>query len=205
MRTTYRVALALFGASLVPSACCYPTPPPYVPNGAVTDFSLPMERWVYVSGRVNARNDAEQAMATQGFALANAVLLSDCFQQGVLEAPMTHTDGQLPGQIYMTMTDGVRRLEIEFYDGGTAHHTVGSEDPRRPGIVRMNRHYVNSAYMVADNLLHEAAHVRGYIHKSSKEAESVPYTMNRIFEACAVNANAQHVAPVVISDSADED
>jgi hypothetical protein len=205
MQTPSRVALALFGASLISSACCYPTPPPYVPSAAVKDFSLPVERWVYTPGRVSARNDAEQAMASQGFALANAVLLSDCFKAGIIEAPMTHTNGQLPEQIYTTMTDGVRRLEIEFYDGGTKHHTVGSEDPRRPGIVRMNRHYVDSAYMVADNLLHEAAHVRGYSHKSSKEAESVPYTMNRIFEACAVNANAQHDGPVLISDSPDED
>jgi hypothetical protein len=154
---------------------------------------------------MNARNDAEQTIAVQGFALANAVLLSDCFRKGVFEAPMTHTDGQSPQQVYGTMTDGVRPLEIEFYDGGTAHRTIGSEDPRWPGIVRMNRHYVKSVYMVADNLLHEAAHVRGYIHISSKEAESVPYTMNRIFEACAASANPQHVAPSAISDSPDED
>jgi hypothetical protein len=172
-----------------------------MPSAITGDFSLAADRWVYTPGPINARDDAEMKIATQGFQIANAVLLSDCFRQGVLAAPMTHTRDQSQQQIYDAMTGPAVPLSVVLYDGGNRHGTVGYENSGEPGIVHMNRFYVHSAYMVADNLLHEAAHTRGYIHKSSKEAESVPYTMNRIFEACAVNMNTEGAGSLVISDS----
>ena len=192
---------------------CYPRPPPYIPLNLPADLVLTPDRWVFLRGAVTALKSKqgeprpvtqeEEDLADEGFKLANSVLLSDCFKKGIEHSPMSHTKGRSGAEVYVSMTMlPSEPLRIEFYDGTNSHGTIGYDVPEESDIIHMNRYYVKTSYDVADNLLHEAAHRRGYIHKSAREAESVPYTMNHIFEACAVSVKG-HTADGVIADSPD--
>jgi hypothetical protein len=200
-------------ACIFMTATCYPTPPRYLPSSVPSDLSLTPDRWIFLRGTMTALKSKqgkpravtqeEEELADEGFKLANAILLSDCFKQGFTQSPMSHTKGRNGPQVYASMTSlPADLLRIEFYDGTKAHGTIGYDVPNESDIIHMNRYFVKTSYDVADNLLHEAAHRRGYIHESAREAESVPYTMNRIFEACATAV--AHAGDGVIADSADE-
>ncbi|APR87972.1 hypothetical protein A7982_13321 [Minicystis rosea] len=79
-------------------------------------------------------------------------------------------------------------IKIHLFKGNNwenkVYRTVGRDVAPYDPTVEMNTYFVHSARMVADNLLHEAAHVRGYHHKNAHEWTSVPYMMNTIFEIC---------------------
>ena len=176
----------------------YPAPVPYNPNIVALPKKQPPENWVYLRGHVAARanDDAhtpramtmdEEVMVDEGFELANSMLLSPCFQDGVERATMSSTNDLTPVQIYalMKQTPAVR-IDIDLYDGTAKHGTVGYDNSDDPYTVHMNTYYVSNPYIFASNLLHEAAHARGFIHRSAKEQRSVPYTMNFIFDVCGL-------------------
>ena len=91
-------------------------------------------------------------------------------------------------------------LSYDLYDGTSAHGTVGYDDPAEPLTMHLNLYFVKDKFAVASTTLHEAAHARGFIHKSSREGSSVPYTMNYIFDKCA-----QQSLPKPIGDSFDDE
>ena len=197
----------------VVSMGCYSSPPPYLPTVPLPAASelVARDRWVYQSGSVVALDakgrsrtptEEEVGMASRGFEIANTVLLSDCFSSGVVASNMTHTKNQSSREVFQTLTRSPQlALKVTFYDGTSKHGTIGWDDPGNdPNNVHMNGFFVKTAYLVADNLLHEAAHARGFIHKSSKEYTSVPYMMNHIFEACAGNFNLQRETPQRLDD-----
>jgi hypothetical protein len=201
--TIYAIVLAAV------ASCCGP-PLPYSPASLPASLKVSADKWVFLPGANNAESKAEAQIVEQGFELANAVLLSDCFRQGVVGSSMTHTRNRTPAAIYESMTAlPAERLRIDFYYKAAGPRpfgtrVVGWDRPSDPDLVHMNRAFVNTPFMVADNLLHEAAHARGYRHKSATEYSSVPYTMNRIFEGCARKAEGASAAPGTLSDTSDE-
>lgn len=180
------------------AACCYPKPVPYHPENVQEPPFQPVEHWVYLQGHVAARADdkahtpraltpQEWAMVDEGFKLANSMLLSPCFQDGIKQATMSSTNDLTPAQVLELMTKAPPvRIDIDLYDANGKHGTIGYDEPDDPYTIHMNTYYVTNSYIFASNLLHEAAHARGFIHHSSREQRSVPYTMNFIFDACGL-------------------
>ena len=157
------------------------------------------DEFVYQMGTINSDVVDERRMIEQGFLLANSVLRSECFRGRLLSAHLTSTKQQSNQVILDHMRDASVVLNLAWFDGSWWQNhwlrTIGYDRPRDPTTVHMNRYFVNSSYMVADNLLHEAAHARGYEHVSAKEASSVPYSMNRIFEECMNEPERQDDPP----------
>lgn len=128
-------------------------------------------------------------MVRHAFVVANKMLTSGCFRDELRKAKLTNTNGDSAKQVYEKLTSSPTKLTVELFNGSFLQNhiwrTVGYEDERFPNTTFMNRYFVNSVSMAADNLLHEAAHSRGYRHRNAKEFTSVPYTMNAIYDQCA--------------------
>lgn len=129
----------------------------------------------------------EPKMVADGIALANATMRTACFRDHVLSAAWTETGGLTQAQIWEKLCKGTITVDVDLYTGSWYQnhvtHTVGYEN--EPGVVHMNRYYVNTAYMVADNVIHEAeGHSQGFTHYGVK-ATSVPYGLNGAFEDCS--------------------
>lgn len=183
---------------------CYPSRLPYSPATRVTTADVDPSRWVYTVSRSDARDENERKMIDDAVRLANSVLLSDCFREGLLSASLSSTNGRDNQQILAELTRlPPSALTIDLYDGTGRHGTIGWENDGEPDVVHMNRHYVKNAFVAADNLLHEAAHVRGFHHRSHREARSVPYTVNYIFEICAARFADGEVSPLQLKDADD--
>ena len=138
-------------------------------------------------GEITGATDAELVMIADGVALANLTMASSCFEDAVLSASWTETEGLSQAQIYDKLCSGTVTVDVEMYLGSwyqnNVSKTVGYEN--EPGKVHMNRYFVDSAYMVADNLVHEAeGHSQGFSHYGVKST-SVPYGLNEAFEACS--------------------
>ena len=92
-------------------------------------------------------------------------------------------------QIWAVLVGKPVAVGVDIYSGtfkaNHIAHTIGYEADPPDGVVHMNRFFVHSAYMVADNLVHEGeGHSQGFRHDHNK-ATSEPYGMNLAFEACA--------------------
>ncbi len=129
----------------------------------------------------------EQAMIAAGVALANATMKTACFRDFVLAAKWTETEGLTQAQIWQKLCSGPVSVSVEMYLGSAYQNyvtkTIGYED--EPGEVHMNRFFVDTAYEVASNIIHEAeGHTQGFSHYGVKST-SVPYGLNDAFEACA--------------------
>lgn len=136
---------------------------------------------------ITGATDDELVMIADGVALANETMRTDCFKNEVLTASWTETNGLTQQQIWDLLCSGVVTVDVDMYTGSWienhVYHTVGYED--EPGLVHMNRYFVDSAFMVADNIIHEAeGHSQGFHHYDVKET-SVPYGLNYAFEACS--------------------
>jgi hypothetical protein len=142
---------------------------------------------VLVVNAITGATPAEVTMIGDGVALANATMKTACFKSFVLAASWTETEGLSQAQIYDKLASGPIAVDADMYTGSwyqnNVSRTVGYEN--EPGTVHMNRYFVDSAYMVADNLIHEAeGHSQGFSHFQVK-ATSVPYGLNAAFEACS--------------------
>ncbi|MGZ3419013.1 MAG: hypothetical protein ACXVEE_14170 [Polyangiales bacterium] len=142
---------------------------------------------VIVVGKITGATGDEPKMIADGVTLVNATMKTSCFRDFVLSASWTETNGLTQAQIYDKLCSGPITVDVDMYMGSWydnhVTHTVGYE--KEPGVVHMNRYYVNTANMVADNLIHEAeGHSQGFRHDGVK-ATSVPYGLNDAFEACA--------------------
>ena len=105
--------------------------------------------------------------AKQGVALANAVLRSQCFKDKVSEKARSFTTtGDTGEQVLEKMTHSGGTFQITFFTGTWLQNhwskTIGWDNPEDPHNVHMNRSFVQSAWWVANNLVHEAAHAYGY-------------------------------------------
>ena len=126
-------------------------------------------------------------MIADGVTLANATMKTSCFHDFVLSASWTETNGLTQPQIWDKLCSGTITVDVDMYLGtwyeNHVSKTIGYEN--EPGTVHMNRYFVDSAYMVADNLIHEGeGHSQGFTHYGVK-ATSVPYGLNDAFEACS--------------------
>jgi len=165
----------LFGGTPRPPTTTPSEPPPPLPAGPVIVVKI---------GNVEG-NEAE--LLTLGVESANRVLQSPCFRDTLLNKRLTSTWGRSNRAVYESLTSPQVHLEVSFFMGtkkqNYRYKTVGYfTDPNK---VFMNRFFVTTADDIADNLIHEAAHARGYIHRSARQFSSVPYTMNALFTACA--------------------
>lgn len=144
--------------------------------------------------RISIRNisgatAAELTMIQDGLKLANAALKKNCFKQWVLAAHYTENKNLSQQQIFDLVTGTPVVVDVDMYTGTfKANHiskTVGYENDPYDGVVHMNRYFVNSASMVADNLLHEAeGHSQGFTHYQT-HSTSQPYGMNYAYEGCS--------------------
>jgi hypothetical protein len=132
----------------------------------------------------------DAANAKQGFLLANAVLNSDCFSTQLNAYDLDPSESPDKTTL-LTALRSATTLRISFFNGSWWQNkvakTIGYDVESMPDTVHMNRNFVTNATMVATNLLHEAAHARGYRHRSARDYRSVPYAMNKIFSACVAD------------------
>jgi hypothetical protein len=156
-----------------------------IPNPTVSPWP---EQLIEVE-QIAGATDAEVKMIDEGVALANKMLKTACFKQWVLAANYTENNGLTQAQIFDLMTTKPSRVNVEIYTGTwKANHvskTVGYENDPYDGWVHMNRYFVNSAYMVADNLIHEdRGHGLGFHHYGAHYT-SEPYGANLAYEGCS--------------------
>jgi hypothetical protein len=136
---------------------------------------------------ITGATSAEVTMIGEGVALANETMATKCFEDFVLSASWTETGGLTQAQIWDKLCGGTMTVDVDMYLGSwyenNVSRTIGYE--KEPGIVHMNRYFVKTAYMVADNLIHEAeGHSQGFTHYGVKST-SVPYGLDDAFEACS--------------------
>jgi hypothetical protein len=156
-------------------------------TGGTSEIPVPTGVPFILLGDVTGATSAEETMIVAGIALANQTMATDCFKNEVLSASWTETNGLSQQQIWDKLCSGPVGVDVDMYTGSWYQnhvtHTIGYED--EPGVVHMNRYYVDTAYMVADNVVHEAeGHSQGFSHYQVK-ATSVPYGLNQAFEACS--------------------
>lgn len=141
----------------------------------------------------------EEALIDHGILLANDVMATPCFAEYLLAASLTESnpneparDAWSPKKVWDFLVSRQVTVNVAMFSGSLKQnhvwHTIGLEDDASPGVVQMNRYYVKTAYMVADNVIHEAeGHLQGFRHNYYKPT-SVPYTLNAAFEKCAAYA-----------------
>lgn len=128
-------------------------------------------------------------MIYDGVDLINAKMATPCFKQWILAASYTENNGLDQQGIWDTILNHKLSVNVEMYTGtyyqNHVSRTIGYENDPFDGIVHMNRYFVNTAYMVADNLVHEdKGHSAGFHHYGVYDT-SEPYGMNYAFEGCS--------------------
>lgn len=126
----------------------------------------------------------------QACALINTVVNSELFAQKFLRARMTELNGLTneqaleqirSGDCLFSDKDGTIDLKLVLYYkrwSRVVGYTNGT-----PMTIWINRKFFSTPVSIGSNLLHEACHLIGFSHYKSWET-SLPYTMNRLFEAC---------------------
>lgn len=169
----------------VPSVSPSPSPSPSPSVTPIVAITAPQ----IIVGQITGATPQEIQMISEGVKLANQKIASDCFKQWVLAAKYTENNGLTQQQIWDLISTHLVSVDVEMYDGSwKANHvwkTIGYENDPYDGVVHMNRYFVNTAYMVADNLVHEGeGHSQGFHHYGDKST-SEPYGMNYSFEGCS--------------------
>lgn len=136
---------------------------------------------------------AERAMVDAAYADLNKVLSSESFKSKTLAARFTETQGMSNQQVYdLAVNKSPVAVDFTMFTGTWKQnhlwHTMGYEDDNHPNVCFANRHFIRSKEVCASLLLHETMHILGFHHKHDK-ATSVPYTMNRIYDAVAAELN----------------
>lgn len=168
-----------------------PIPPAPTPSFTVTPepSTVPNLAPHMSVGTITGASPAEFSMIASGLSLANQKLSSACYKQWILAAHYTENNGLTQQQIWDLMVKQPISVDVEMYTGDwRANHvskTIGYENDPYDGVVHMNRYFVNSAYMVADNLVHEGeGHSQGFHHYGTFST-SDPYGQNYAFEGCS--------------------
>jgi hypothetical protein len=155
---------------------------------AAVPVPTPTGSWITV-GSITGAMPGELPMIADGVRLANQAFGTYCFKQWVLAASYSEAQGLSQDEVWQKIWTHPVSVDVEMYMGDfRANHiarTVGYENEPYDGIVHMNRYYVNTASMVADNLLHEGeGHSQGFTHYLSPITASQPYGMNYAYEGC---------------------
>jgi len=132
---------------------------------------------------------AERAMVDDAYHDLNKVLSSESFKSKVLAAPFTETRGMSNQQVYdLAVSKSPVAVDFSMFTGTWKQnhlwHTMGYEDSMQPNVCFANRHFIRAKEVSASLILHETMHIIGFRHDHVK-ATSVPYTMNRIYDAVA--------------------
>lgn len=133
--------------------------------------------------KITGAYDSEIAMIHEGIARANRMVKSPCYKQWVLAARYTENNGLTQAQIYDLQASKPTYIDIEMYYKNNG--TVGFEYDPFDGVVHMNRKFVNSAYMVGDNAIHEDRGHSLEFHHYGNHATSEPYGANYAYEGCS--------------------
>ena len=132
----------------------------------------------------------DDQLIKSSLALANAVLMSDCFRIAFQQRKLTHTPAVEPEKLLLGLRGNLELRVVLFSGTYFQNHwsrTVGYDDPVDPTTVHTNTYFLRGPdriCVLASNILHEVAHARGFIHASPLESSSVPYSMNEIFDEC---------------------
>lgn len=129
----------------------------------------------------------EEIKIKQAEVLANSVVQSDCFKEFMLNWGLVWTNGKTPEDVVSDIQKTQLEVPVHFYTGRCS--VVGYRNAGKPDIY-LNRcvHNNYSVAMTASNATHEWSHVLGYDHpfrRKSWRGRTVPYAINRAFEACA--------------------
>lgn len=140
-------------------------------------------------GAITGASAEERAMILAGADAANKVMASDCYKKILLAGAFTETNGLSNQQILDKQLKGPVTVNVEMFTGSFKQNywskTIGYEYMDEPQNLYMNRHFVDTAFMVGDNIMHEGeGHSQGFWHNGVKST-SVPYGENDIFEECA--------------------
>lgn len=164
-----------------PSAFAIPSPSPLVVASPLPAASpLPLAR--IMLGTITGAQAGEIEMVHMGITIANRTLDSSCYLQWVGAAHYTENNGLTGQQIATLQATQVNKVDVEMYYEN--NRVVGFEYDPYDGVVHMNRKFVNTPYMVADNILHEdRGHGLGFHHYGTFST-SEPYGANYAFEGC---------------------
>lgn len=133
---------------------------------------------------------ADRQRIDQACTLINTVVNSELFAQKFLRSRMTELNGLTneqalevirSGDCDFTDKDGTIDLKLVLYYKRFSS-VIGYTDGT-PLTIFINRKFFSTPVSIGSNLLHEACHLMGFSHYKTWES-SLPYTINRIFEAC---------------------
>jgi hypothetical protein len=131
----------------------------------------------------------ERDMIDAAYRDLNTVVSSRLFRDKVLETAFTETRDLTNQEIYaLLIRKSPIAVSFTMFTGGFRQnhiwHTVGFEDVDHPDVCFANRYFVAGKEVCASLILHETMHLLGFRHDGNK-VRSVPYTMNRIYDAVA--------------------
>lgn len=150
------------------------TPPSPVPAPSPMRIQL---------GNIEGDEPGEIEMVHAGILIANRMLDNPCYKQWVSAARYTETNGLTSPQVYARQSTQINKVDVELYYEN--NRVVGFEYDPYDGVVHMNRKFVNTPSMVADNILHEdRGHGLGFHHYGAFST-SVPYGANYAYEGCS--------------------
>lgn len=147
----------------------------------------------------NGFTPAELTKVTDGFDLANEVIASDAFKQGVLAH--TKLDGSrgfentddTPEEVYAKLTSGDSSIAISVRSYSpldvAKRHEVAHENP--DGGVVFNRKFFSNEDLpsLVNTIVHEYCHTRGFTHDRDATARrpfSTPYGVGAIAQKVAL-------------------
>lgn len=116
----------------------------------------------------------------------NETIAGACFRKEMVSMSLIQTEGRTPEQVVDHLASSQIQVETQKY--WTIRRVLGYTLPN------VNKIWLNSRYMMKWNvcdtaslLAHESSHKVGYSHDykpTSRRPMSVPYSLNRAFEAC---------------------
>ena len=147
-----------------------------------------------ILGDISCAYDYQKQIINDGFTLLNKVLSSAEYKNEFLAFEFVQANGMTNQQIWDLMcSSSPIKMNADLRDLGwySDHidHTVGYDDSSDPETVYMNSYFVGTAYMVADNSLHEIMHKLGFSHINPTDYTSVPYGQNTVLENTLATMN----------------
>jgi hypothetical protein len=140
-------------------------------------------------------SDAELAVLNQALADMNQVLNTACFLDGVLAAPFVETQNMTNLEIYDdVMGQGTGKIVLNvtlyyswwdgYFDGTYGYTYLGDT------MTYINTYFWGNAEVLASTLTHEHSHTLNFTHNGGPaDVNSVPYSLNRIFDSCYAQLN----------------
>lgn len=132
--------------------------------------------------RISGLNDYQAKILNKSKDLMNQVLNSEEFKSKILNSYFTETNGLSAAEIYNVLAYGSWDLKIVGYRSWNVFSKVMGYFVSGETIY-INTRKITDALTLASLLTHENSHRLGFSHYGIWNT-SVPYSLNRIFEAC---------------------